>query len=323
MPGPLDDNDYVENQTRGSRGGGRGGQGGGPGGTYYGASGVGGYGYAGSPGGYGMTPAVRKLLVPGASGPVAVQTARNSLAPQGVPMYAPGMTSRPDLGGTTMGKTGPGALNQAQPAAPGGPFGRRFQNLIGNIQQQQQNNAPGMTGWSPENRLEAYQTRGDWQALMSYLTSLYQQNGSFSPEGSRAILSGLEDQASRQSNQARQRAQLSADVMGLDPASAAALKLRTDLGSNTDRNAMLANASMQQLLSRQNFGDEGYMTMLRHSLGWDSADQAAALQRRGMDHQAGTGNWFGDISGLLGAGLGGWAGGGFQMPGGGRSRPAG
>lgn len=290
MPDILD-NDYVENIQRGGRGG-RGGQGGGPGGSYPGAAGFGGYGYAGSPGGYGSTPTVRRFTVPGAAGPIPVHSLTSSLTPK--------------------------SLNRAAPTDYSGNFGG-LRDIIGRLQEQQ----AGGSGYSQENEMEKFLRDGNPQGLMSWLLQRYQAANNYGPDGSSAVMGSMQDNAARAGNQARQRAQLAADVSGLDPAAAAALRLRTDVGSNTDANTLMSQALMQQLLSRQGFGDQLLMDELNHLRGWQRADQGAALDRRSIDQQrgGGLGSFIGQIGGALLPsilpGLGGLFGGGGSTGGGG------
>lgn len=298
MPGGiLDNNDYVEEQAlqRGGRGG-RGGQGPGPGGGFGGAFGFGGGGYGFQPGGYGTNPLTRKVPMQGARGPVPVTMAQ------------PGFQA---------GKTGPGALNQAQGASGG--FRGMTEGLARGIGRRNGVGTGGAGGYSPAGELGEFQNAGDPRSLANWLLSQYQAGGNFDPNGNPAIMRSLQDNAARQGNQASQRAQLNADVSGMDPAQAAAYRARTDVASNTASQQGISEAMLQQLLSRQQFGDNLFGGMLDHSYGWDRADQQGQLERRMASQQRG-----GGLGGFLGN-IGGAVLGGFNPFGGGRgqSQPAG
>ena len=291
MPGGiLDDNDYVDNIVKGSGRGGRGGQGAGPGGTYgggFGGGGFGGYGY--QPGGFGTTPQMRKLAVQGPAGPVVTSFPTNSFQMAQSPLS---------------GAPSPKALNTATPTA-GGLFGSRLGALAQNLGQRA--GGGSSAPYSPANELGEFQSQGDVRSLANWLLSQYQGNGAFSPGGDPNIIRALQDNAARQGNQASQRAQLAASVSGMDPAQAAAYRARTDVASNTASQQGISDAMLQQLLSRQNFGDNLLGTMLGHSYGWDRGQQgfdfnsALQSQQRG----GGLGQFLGGIGGTV---LGGYLG---------------
>lgn len=319
MPGGiLDNNDYVEEQAlQRGQGGGRGGQGGGPGGTFgggFGGGGFGGFGY--QPGGFGSNPQMRRLQVAGPRGPVPVTFARPGFGAQG-PMAAPQAPQ-----GQFSGAPSPKGLNQAA-GASGGIRGM-LEGLARDIGRRNGTQGGGAGGYSPGGELEQFQNEGDPRALANWLLSQYQNAGNFGPGGNPAIIGAMQDSAARQGNQASQRAQLSADVSGMDPAQAAAYRARTDVASNTASQQGMQEAMLQQLLGRQQFGDNLFGNMLGHSYGWDSADQRGALDRRAASEQrpSALGQWGsllgtiggtmlgGPMGGAIGGGLGGTFGGG-------------
>lgn len=296
MPGGiLGDNDYVENIVKGSGRGGRGGQGPGPGGTYgggFGGGGFGGFGY--QPGGFGTNPQMRKLQVQGPAGPVTASYPTNSFQMQQSPFSA---------------APSPKALNQAAPAGGVPNFGG-IGDIMRRLQERQQAGAGG--GYSPQGQLGNFENTGDPRSLANWLLSQYQGNGAFSPGGDPNIMRALQDNAARQGNQASQRAQLAANVSGMDPAQAAAYRARTDVASNTASQQGISDAMLQQLLSRQGFGDQLFGNMLGHSYGWDRGQQGFDFQNalQSQMRGGGLGQFLGGIGGSLLPGLGGLFGGG-------------
>jgi hypothetical protein len=105
--------------------------------------------------------------------------------------------------------------------------------------------APG----SPNAGDEAMQRM--WKMLQQY-----GQFGSFSPEGSAALLDSLRTEATGNADALRRRAALNADVSGLDAGQRGSYAMQTDLNTQGDVANILSGAKRGQLEGQQKFGQE-------------------------------------------------------------------
>jgi len=108
--------------------------------------------------------------------------------------------------------------------------------------------------WGPELFTPGSQNPGDeWMARISQMLRDAGQFGAFSPEGSKGLMDLVRGDAMSNADALRRRAELQADVSGLDPGQRAAYKMQTDLNTQGDVAKTLNNATMQQLLGQQQF----------------------------------------------------------------------
>lgn len=78
--------------------------------------------------------------------------------------------------------------------------------------------------------------------------------GSFSPEGSKGLMDAVRGEATSNADALRRRAAMNADVQGLDAGQKGAYAMQSDLNTQGDVAKTLNNATLQQLLGQQQFG---------------------------------------------------------------------
>lgn len=143
--------------------------------------------------------------------------------------------------------------------------------------------------------------------------------GAFDPRGNQALINAQIEGAQGTKDSLVRRGMTAADLAGLDPAAAAAAKLQT----LRDTGRGVQDISAQVRARGAESQDAFIKSLLAGQLGQQNA---AYLQQQGAflaDEMANKqnernkkGQWGNIAGGVLGAGIGGWAGGGFKGPGG-------
>lgn len=306
MPGPLDDNDYVDNIVRGGRGGR--GPTGGPGGTGpaglagslgYGAGGYGSGGAYSAAGGYSRR---RRRPLGGYTGtPVTPeQSSEDAIQQLRASMGGPLRSSQP-LGGPTMAPTGEGMASptptrQPMPTKRYGGMGGRIQGMVERgVREGRFPNAPGAPAERAGDGLDV--TDEFNRAMQEWI-----RGGGLSPGGSESEMEAIRGEVRRANSagreRARNRARLSA---GGDPQATAFADIMSEVQGNRALSDSMASA-------RAGLGDRQARMLaalfgggLDNTRSWQARDQQAALQRRGVDHQQG--GWLDDLAGMAGGSL--------------------
>ena len=298
MPGPLDDNDYVENLARGGRGGrGPTGQ---PGGTGpaglagslgYGAGGGLGQGGAyGAAGGYARR---RRRPVGGYTG----QPAQDVEGALGVMTSSMPMRSMQPVAEQAP-VTGP-RQGRALAAGSGGAMGRRLRDLAD--RGVRDGIFPGAPG-APQAPTDNLDIGPEFdRAIREWI-----RGGGLSPGGSEAEMEAIRGEVRRANSagraRARNRARLSA---GGDPQATAFADILSEVQGNRALSDGMASA-------RAGIGDRQARMLaalfgrgVENDMQWKMNDQRAALGRRAQDQQdrGGLGGFLGDIGGSIIGGI--------------------
>jgi hypothetical protein len=97
---------------------------------------------------------------------------------------------------------------------------------------------------------------------ISEILKLFLSSGAFSPEANKGIMDATRERALGDAEANRQHAQLVAQSLGTDPATAASYALRSDLGSQGDVSKALSDASYGEATHQRDFGQQLLMGLL-------------------------------------------------------------
>ena len=114
----------------------------------------------------------------------------------------------------------------------------------------------------------------------------FQQAGAFDPNGSPALMAAMQQQANKAAQGYQAQAMTGADVYGLDPSQAGAVRLQAMLGSQNKAADILGNAQYDQLSGAQDFGRGLYMNQLGFNQGVINRDLDYQHQRLLSNAQA-------------------------------------
>ena len=146
------------------------------------------------------------------------------------------------------------------------------------------------------------------------------QAGAFDPRGNQMLLRSMEEGARGDADALVRRSMTAADLYGLDPAQQASAKMKALQSSGQGVQDIMARTRAGVLGEQDAYLKNLMSQLLGADIGYGREEQTSRNQRIAQQNQNTNANknWW---QGAIGAGLGGWAGGGFKTPGGG-SRPA-